>query len=104
MPEEPRRDADRKSDPHPDEQTILIPRPSLPQEAAERRRVTAEGESVASAQIRRTAVMGIILIAVVAILGDVFLLSTGHAPPAGLIAIGSAGVGALATLLAVRSK
>lgn len=107
MPEqlmpEPRREPDRTPQPHADEQSILISRPSE-LSSAERRRVAAEGESAASASIRRTAVVGIIMIAVIAILGDVLLLWNNHSPPAGLIAIGSAGVGALATLLAVRSR
>lgn len=48
------------------------------------------------------AVKGIIIVTVLALLGAVGLILDGGTPPDGVIAIASAGVGSLSTLLTVR--
>lgn len=50
------------------------------------------------------AVRGIIVITVAALLGAIVLLWKGKEPPDGVIAIASAGMGALSTLLTVRAR
>ena len=50
------------------------------------------------------AVKGIILVTLLALLGAVGLILDGGTPPDGVIAIASAGIGSLSTLLTVRSR
>lgn len=49
--------------------------------------------------ILRFAVLGLIIAIVFTIIGDIFLLARGNTTPTGMLAIGSAAVGALATML-----
>ena len=49
--------------------------------------------------VLRMAVVGLIIATVVALLGTLLLIANGKAAPDGVVAIGSAGVGALATML-----
>lgn len=57
-----------------------------------------------SYQISILAVKGIILVTVGALLGAIGLISQGKEAPDGLIAVASAGMGALSTLLTVRMR
>lgn len=50
------------------------------------------------------AVKGIVVVTILAILGVIGLISQGKQPPDGVIAVASAGVGALSTLLTVRAR
>ena len=77
----------------PDPQT-LIPAASAPPSEVIRQQSTAQDYVVL-----RLAVVGLIIATVLALAGTVFLIWSGRAAPDGVVAIGSAGVGALATML-----
>lgn len=55
-------------------------------------------------QVVDLAVRGIILTTTVALAGTIGLISQGKNPPDGVIAVASAGVGALSTLLTVQAR
>lgn len=77
----------------PDPQTLTPPPTSAPSEVI-RQQATAQDYVVL-----RLAVVGLIIATVAALLGTIFLIWNGRQAPDGVVAIGSAGVGALATML-----
>lgn len=78
---------------HADPQTLIAAPAAPPAEVIRQQQV------VSDYTILRLAVLGLIVATVIALIGGVFLLSTGRAVPDGIIAIGSSSVGALATML-----
>jgi uncharacterized integral membrane protein len=76
-----------------DPQTLVPPATSPPAEVI-RQQATASDYVVL-----RLAVVGLILAGVVALLGAIFLTWNGRTAPDGVVAIGSASIGALATML-----
>ena len=72
----------------------LIPATAAPPSEVIRQQATAQDYIVL-----RLAVVGLILATVFALAGTVFLIWSGRTAPDGVVAIGSAGVGALATML-----
>lgn len=73
---------------------VLIPPPSVAPADVIRQQATAQDYVVL-----RLAVAGLILATAIALMGTIALLWTGRDAPDGVVAIGSAGVGALATML-----
>lgn len=72
----------------------LTPPPSAPASEIIRQQATAQDYVVL-----RLAVVGLIVATALALIGTVFLIWDGKSAPDGVVAIGSAGVGALATML-----
>lgn len=77
----------------PDPQT-LIPGPAAAPADVIRQQATS-----ADYLVLRLAVIGLIIATAIALLGTIVLVWQGKAAPDGVVAIGSAGVGALATML-----
>jgi hypothetical protein len=77
----------------PDPQT-LVPPATSPASEVIRQQATSQDYVVL-----RLAVVGLIIATVMALIGTIFLTWYGKSPPDGVVAIGSAGVGALATML-----
>lgn len=76
-----------------DPQTLLPP-PTAPPSEIIRQQATS-----ADYVVLRIAVIGLIMASIVALIGSIVLVWNEKAVPDGVIAIGSAGVGALATML-----
>lgn len=76
-----------------DPQTLLPPPTAPPSE------VIRQQVSSADYVVLRLAVVGLIIAIAVALIGTIFLVWNEKAAPDGVVAIGSAGVGALATML-----
>lgn len=81
-------------EPGPPDPQILIPPATAPAAEVIRQQATSQDYVVL-----RMAVIGLIMATVVALFGTIFLTWYGKSAPDGVVAIGSAGVGALATML-----
>jgi len=81
-------------DPKPPDPQTLTPPPTAPVSEVIRQQATASDYVVL-----RLAVIGLIIATCLALLGTVALIYFGKTAPDGVVAIGSAGVGALATML-----
>ena len=81
-------------EPAPADPQTLIPAASAPPSEVIRQQSTAQDYVVL-----RLAVVGLILATAIALFGTIFLIWSGRTAPDGVVAIGSAGVGALATML-----
>lgn len=81
------------SEPTPDPQTLLPP------PTASATEVIRQQATSADYVVLRLAVVGLIVATVFALAGTILLSWYGKAAPDGVVAIGSAGVGALATML-----
>lgn len=77
----------------PDPQTLIPPASAAPSEVIRQQATSADYV------VLRLAVVGLIIATVFALVGTVLLSWYGKAAPDGVVAIGSAGVGALATML-----
>lgn len=73
-------------------------------QAAQAVRVAERAKEPRPNQVVDLAVRGIILTTTVALAGTIGLISQGKNPPDGVIAVASAGVGALSTLLTVQAR
>lgn len=73
---------------------ILVPPPTAPPGDVIRQQATSQDYVVL-----RLAVVGLIVATILALAGTVILTWAGKTAPDGVVAIGSAGVGALATML-----
>ena len=77
----------------PDPQILTPPPTATPTEVIRQQATSADYV------VLRLAVVGLIIATVLALAGTVFLIWSGRSAPDGVVAIGSAGVGALATML-----
>lgn len=73
-------------------------------QAAEAVKVAERAKEPRPNQVVVLAVRGIILTTSIALAGTIGLISQGKSPPDGVIAVASAGVGALSTLLTVQAR
>jgi hypothetical protein len=71
----------------------------IPTAEAEPREVIRQQATAQDYLVLRVAVIGLILATTITLLGAIMLVAAGKQAPEGIIAIGSAGVGALATML-----